>query len=278
MVCLEAPTYQSLLSPKPTCFVILHSETLYQCLWFLRIWLLTADRCPCALRSVCPGADISILVEPGSGHYQPSTQEHHRVFLMVPPDSPFHCVVKRSWYIMSPPALQRGPPSILNNRPTDTQSPSKVQIQKIGQQLHILSHSAVQDTESERQVGKLSPRGSTILDWIMIYQIFMLLSLLVESTSLPTDWNTWLAFIVGMSADVRWAVVLSGLCARSLLVLFYPSLGEHGLRVAGSKRRWRTVEQAQAQSLETSPSWPTAWNPTSQLTHRLVSERRCLLL
>ena len=71
--------------------------------------------------------------------------------------------------MMSQPALQRGPPSILNNRPTDTRSPSRVQIQKTWQQLQIhLSLAPTQDTESERQVGKLSPKGSPQIDWIMI--------------------------------------------------------------------------------------------------------------
>lgn len=75
----------------------------------------------------------------------PSIQEHHHVFHTVLPGSLLLCVVEKWWHMMSQSALQRSPPDILNNRPTDTQPPGRVQIQRTWQQLHIhLSHSTTQ--------------------------------------------------------------------------------------------------------------------------------------
>lgn len=148
-------------------------EPFYQCLWFL--WVkVPFSACWVWLLFLCTlgGAQepisqllLSLVVTTVS----PNTQDHQRVFLTVLSDSLLLCVIERSQHMMSQPALRKGPPSILNNRPLDTQSPSRVQIQKTWRQLHIhLSHSATQGTESERQVGKLSPKDSTIIDWIMI--------------------------------------------------------------------------------------------------------------
>lgn len=66
-----------------------------------------------------------------------------------------------------------------------------------------------------------------------------------------------------------------GCVLAPLLCSSDPPWGEHGLGLAGSKRRYRTVEQTQAQSLKASPGWPAAWNPSNQPTYRPVRENAC---